>query len=463
MKNRVVLSAILLAASAASTVAAQQLTPPTVNVYRVLQVVNDTTTTVVQGMFRVDPALLGGAACDYTAEIEVRDARGTSLRHDKWDGACPVQNGVVVPALEMFRFGMPAGETFTVDVAVNAKDKPKERHVKTLKVNALADKVLASDLILARKVGLVDSADSAEWNIRRGAVGLRASSEVVVEAGTPALSYYLELYPRHGHPVSGTVLGIVKRKDNAEITRFQLQKLDNVEEFRPIAGTANLAGLAAGDYNLEVQVALTDTTITRVHPFTMVAEPVVVTAGSASTGFFANVSDEDMERKYGSAAVWLTQKAQSEVFRNLTPSGKREYLNRLFGPEIPNTQDGKETSAIDAFVTRSETVANRYGERAGRGTQPGWQTDRGRIYMLHGEPNSLISRPSPQSGSPYEIFHYQTGKGLTYLFADETRMGHFRLIWTNDPEQQGRGNGLLDIGPSAQEDLKRLGVRVSNQ
>ena len=70
-----------------------------------------------------------------------------------------------------------------------------------------------------------------------------------------------------------------------------------------------------------------------------------------------------MEKVFGSASVWLTQKAQSEVFKNLTPAGKREYLNRMFGAEMPTLSDNKETSSIDAFVTRSLAVDQRFGER----------------------------------------------------------------------------------------------------
>ncbi len=234
--------------------------------------------------------------------------------------------------------------------------------------------------------------------------------------------------------------------------------------FQPVAGRASLAGLGAGEYTFEVQLALADTTITVSHPFEMLAAPMVTTAGTAAAGYFSSVSDEDMEKKYGSASVWLTQKAQSEVFKNLSAAGKREYLNRLFGPGMPTLNDGgKETSDIDRFVTRSDAVDRRYSERAGRGTQPGWQTERGRIYMLHGEPNSLISRPSPRNGVPYEIFHYQIGRGLAYIFLDETRLGHYRLIWTNDPNDQGVVNGLSRLGPEAQEDLQRLGIRAVDQ
>src|SRR3954463_14312419 len=110
MKHRVAaFTVIVLAAFAAGTAMAQDLTQPTVSVYRRLQVVADSATTVVEGNFRVDPELLNSAACDYTAEVKVKDTKtGEQLSDDKWDRSCPVTNGVTQPMLEVFRFGMAA-------------------------------------------------------------------------------------------------------------------------------------------------------------------------------------------------------------------------------------------------------------------------------------------------------------------------------------------------------------------
>lgn len=439
---------------------AQSLSQPVVSVYRRLQVVNDSATTVVEGNFRVDPDLLGSAACDYTAQVIVKDASGQELSNDKWDRTCPVDNGVTQPMLEVFRFGMPARQTYSVEVGVNSKDKPKEKHVRTLKVSAL-DNALTSDLILAKQVGLItDQAPASQWTIHVGGVGLRTASEIILEPGKEALGYYVELYARRGKPLSGTVWAVVQRReDGLQFARFPLQRLDTAQGFTPIAGTTNLAGLAPGKYNFEVQLALQDTTITLLHPFEMLAELATSTSGKASTGYFSSVSDADLDGKYSAATVWLSEKAQSDVFKTLTASGKREYLNKMFGSEMPTPNDGKETSSIDAFVTRANTVDQRFSEKQGRGKQAGWTTDRGRIYMLHGEPNNIVSKPAPQSGVPYEIFFYQTGKGLAYVFADDSKTGHYRLTWTNDTNQTGI-TSLSRVGPEAYQDLQRLGIRI---
>src|SRR3954469_23319490 len=113
MKHRVAaFTVIALAACAAGAAMAQDLTQPTVTAYRRLQVVADSATTVVEVNFRVDPELLGSAACDYTADVRVKDTKtGQELSHDKWDRSCPVVNGVTQPMLELYQFGMAARQT----------------------------------------------------------------------------------------------------------------------------------------------------------------------------------------------------------------------------------------------------------------------------------------------------------------------------------------------------------------
>ena len=198
-----------------------------------------------------------------------------------------------------------------------------------------------------------------------------------------------------------------------------------------------------------MRVQLADTTIVRSHPFTVLDTKV---AG----GFWENLSEDELA-KFEAISVWLPNKATMDTYRSLSPQGKREFLKQQFANQEPTPDDGNE-SVIDMFLTRVNTISQRYAERVGRGTQAAWETDRGRIYMLRGEPSSKAVKPNPNAGSPYELWFYTNDARWVYLFADETRMGNFRLIYTNDPNQQGVSDWDRRVGPDAVEDMQRLGV-----
>ena len=58
---------------------------------------------------------------------------------------------------------------------------------------------------------------------------------------------------------------------------------------------------------------------------------------------------------------------------------------------------------------------------------PGWQTDRGSVYITHGEPDLIDRRTFQLEGPPTEIWHYDR-LGLRFVFVDRTGYGDYRLI-----------------------------------
>lgn len=65
--------------------------------------------------------------------------------------------------------------------------------------------------------------------------------------------------------------------------------------------------------------------------------------------------------------------------------------------------------------------------------QSGWSTARGRIYVVHGEPDTVDDVPMSPGSPPYQIWHYYHGtKYLRFLFVDEDFDGDYRLQWPWD-------------------------------
>lgn len=57
----------------------------------------------------------------------------------------------------------------------------------------------------------------------------------------------------------------------------------------------------------------------------------------------------------------------------------------------------------------------------------GWKTDRGRIYMLFGEPDEIESYPYEMGRKPTEIWRY-SGGNRRFVFVDETGFGDYVLV-----------------------------------
>lgn len=413
--------------------------------------------TVVDGLFRVDAAMLGtGLTCAYTVSLSVVDAEGTQLVRNEWEGVCPPpRDGQPMGALETFQFAVvPA--TYRVRVVVAAKGDPQKRVVGEAVLESLGTGAHVSDLILGRKVGWIDSTTTAQWSIRRGELGIAAASVVVAEEGNPSIAYYLEVYPTVERPMSGTLYGVILRPDGRQMARVRLQAMDAVVQAMPLAGNMSVEGLATGDYVLEARLELGDTVLVRSHPFRMEGTQFAAPAPTAVRGYFATLPPAQLAELFDPVVMTMARKADRDLYTNLNADGKRRYLAQYFGGVEP-TPGGEGDNPLDEYLRRVEYVNRQF---AGRGGQEGWRTDRGRIYMLRGAPNNKVERPLPPGGSaPYELWQYTNAPGYVYAFVDEARMGSYRLIFSTDPDEPTMPDWDRRLATEAVEEMIRMGVR----
>jgi GWxTD domain-containing protein len=413
--------------------------------------------TVVDGLFRVDGAMLGtGPACAYHVTLTVVDSSGTQLVKNEWDGACPPpRDGQPMGALETFQFAV-VPSTYTVQVAVEPKGSPQNRILAKAGLESLASAILASDLILGRRVGWVDSSSTGQYSIRRGKLGIAAASEVVAQESSPSIAYYLEVYASADRPLSGKLFGVILRPDGRQMARLELHTLDAVAQSMPLAGNMSVEGLASGEYVLETRLELGDTVLVRTHPFSMQGKTFAQPQPAAVGGYFASLSPQDLARLFDPVVMTLTRKTERDLYAGLNADGRRRFLQRYFGGVEP-TPGGEGENPLDLYLKRVEHVNREY---AGRGGEEGWRTDRGRIYMLRGAPNNRVARPLPPEGAaPYEIWQYTAAPGYVFAFVDEARIGSYRLIYTTDPNEPSLPDWERRLATEAVEEMIRMGAR----
>ncbi len=87
----------------------------------------------------------------------------------------------------------------------------------------------------------------------------------------------------------------------------------------------------------------------------------------------------------------------------------------------PSTEINEE---FREFLRRLSYVLKSFSRR-----HPGWQTDRGRIYIRHGAPDRIVERPGRMLGSNYELWYYFS-MGVVYIFEDAQGLGEYKLLTT---------------------------------
>lgn len=137
--------------------------------------------------------------------------------------------------------------------------------------------------------------------------------------------------------------------------------------------------------------------------------------------------------------AYIITNEEKKAFKALATDEEREnFIENFWRRRDPNP-DTEENEYREEYYERIAYANEHFTSGI-----PGWKTDRGRIYIAHGKPDSVEShpsggaydRPSHEGGGstttyPFEIWFYRhldgIGDGLEIEFVDPTGTGEYRL------------------------------------
>ena len=151
---------------------------------------------------------------------------------------------------------------------------------------------------------------------------------------------------------------------------------------------------------------------------------------------------------------YLAPLSELNVYRGLTLEGKRRFLREFWRQRDP-TPGTPDNELQQSFYQRL-AEANRRFREGGAAEIPGWRTDRGKILILHGEPDEIMRRPSNGQSNPWEAWKYTRPRPLKYVFYDQTRIGNYQLVYTDDRKEKGMPGWERLVGQNAVDEIARF-------
>ena len=79
-----------------------------------------------------------------------------------------------------------------------------------------------------------------------------------------------------------------------------------------------------------------------------------------------------------------------------------------------------------------------------------------RYLILHGEPDEIMRRPSNGQSNPWEAWKYTRPRPLKYVFYDQTRIGNYQLVYTDDRKEKGMPGWERLVGQGAVDEIARF-------
>ena len=150
------------------------------------------------------------------------------------------------------------------------------------------------------------------------------------------------------------------------------------------------------------------------------------------------VADTDFEFTVGASRVMLT-KHFDKTLEILSLIGTDDEIEEM--RDAPETERAKlwqgfwlrrdpspgtqENEALDEHLRRVRYVDANFSE-----VGPGWRSDRGKVYIVHGEPDQTDVRVDPQFHGEYLVWRY-FDENLEFVFYDRFGLGEYKLSRQN--------------------------------
>jgi GWxTD domain-containing protein len=139
----------------------------------------------------------------------------------------------------------------------------------------------------------------------------------------------------------------------------------------------------------------------------------------------AGMTADELKNEFREAK-YLATSQEIATFDELTSAaGMREFLSNFWTAVAQGRSPMLSGISRRDYLHRVEVATQRY-RAMGRA---GWLTDRGRVYIVYGEPDEIQRVPSGQGTKPYEKwFFYHIESGVEFDFVDRSGFGEYILV-----------------------------------
>jgi GWxTD domain-containing protein len=280
--------------------------------------------------------------------------------------------------------------------------------------------------------------------------------------------YLLEAYSPE--PAQGTLEMVVSDSTGRAVVHTAPTPIQVAAGGGVLNGRLDLAGLPPGLYTMKALLDLGHGSIERSANFLMhgVGETLqkeVVRREAARVpdeGYFAQMSEDSVEVARAPLDIIAESEELATWNKSLSLTAKRRFLARFWTARDPSPGTPR-NEAREGFYQKV-AFANREYREAGRGSTPGWLSDRGRIYLRNGPPDDIKQQGAHGEGGrlqsralAWEVWRYtSSGKDRFYIFVDRTGLGTFRLVRSNDVKENGLMNWNEFFGRDDIEEISRF-------
>lgn len=313
--------------------------------------------------------------------------------------------------MDMQRFMVENGEyTFEVNLKdLNNGETEKKVLEVPVEVNNLDEGIYISDITFLKAYGKAEK----PTELTKSGYDLVPFVSNYISSDIQVLPFYAEVYNADkffGADSMYVLTYFIQNRDTRQVVKetqkFVRQKASNVT---PILHVFDISRLPTGDYHMVVEMRNKENE-------TQASQKLAFQRTNFDTRMnpddLADISvDEEFVDRFDNAdtlsqyiySLWpiASKGEQTSIEANLGDADLRmmqQYFYTFWERRDPDNPE----AAWEKYKEQLALVEEEFGTRIKRG----YQTDRGRIYLRYGPPNSMTKRHNDLDAYPYEIWHY---------------------------------------------------------
>lgn len=313
--------------------------------------------------------------------------------------------------------------------------------VRPFKKNALC----ISDLELIKEIAPASDDKQSHPLVRNGYTIVRNISGIIT-APDFRVNSYLEIYNSHrlehshfavAYLIADTAGRGLYRRDTT-LPKGVTRTVFDLNSARINGLSSGAYILAARVYNGPRDVATDSIEVTRTFQvYNPKQDSVYAARGIEPANYtdvidplYAGLKEEEIDKEYQKAAFIIAE-SRKEVWKGLSgPESKARFLT-LFWQYLDDDPSTPENPFRDDYYERIKKAKDMYASPL---HPEGWNSDRGRILLQHGNPDAIERHPFDPNRKPYEIWRYSSF-GYYFVFVDRTQTGNYQLVHSTAPNE----------------------------
>ncbi len=301
-----------------------------------------------------------------------------------------------------------------------------------LKINPILTKNFAlSDIQLCSNI--IENSDNQGSFFYKNTYETYPNPSNVYGEQLPILFYYIELYDLQKGELKNDLKLISKvldaqGKEKYSKTKFIQRRYNSIVE----VGAINITKYSSGTYTLAIYLidSLNNFGLVSSKKFYVfnpnIKEETVAKRTDADllSSEFSVMTEDELNLAF-EQSKYIASSDEIKRWNSLTDiDAKKNFLFNFWKVRDPNPNTPENERKIEYFerVKKADEMFRGTRER-------GWRSDRGRVYIVYGEPSEIDRYPNEMDAYPYEIWSYNNIEGgVIFVFGDITGTGQMILI-----------------------------------